>query len=242
MAITVVQTADPTGNPPWNFGSNVTAGNTVFAMMYYYNTGGSPGTISSVQLGGSTVTGTIAFFNSGTTGAINSASDAGNVASIGFWMLPNCPGGQKALDATITASVLGVVMYEVSGMGATPALDKSNSGSSIASTALSSGASGNITAAPEFIMAGGMEFGGAGSTNPAGGWTYVNPSGDIWGGYQIAAASGGSYTWTQTSGGLPWAAGIITVPGLAAAAAARVPGQLVRAQIPQNRSGLFYVG
>ena len=210
MAISVVQTATNASNPPCTFASNVTAGNTVILVACYYTTSGTPATASGVKLGGSAVTGTVAFFDSGATGGVNSASDGGNVASVSIWMLPNCPGSQKAVDITTTGSNIGQVAYEVAGLGATPTLDKSTSGSGITSATIDSGSTGAITSAPEFIVAGSMIFSGAGAGAPSG-FTYVHPSGDLWAGYQIAASSGGSYDWQQTSAGNPWAAALVTI-------------------------------
>jgi hypothetical protein len=213
VAITVVQTATGTGNPPFSFGSAVTVGNTVILFTPGYSTTGSTPSTGSVKLGGNTITGTEAFFNNGTTGGIASASAGGNVAYASLWMLPNVQvAGQTAVDITFTAgnSGIGGVAWEVSGLGPSPQLDQSSSGTSVSATTNSSGTTPAITGAPEFIAAGAMMFSGAGAGSPAG-FTVSNPSGDCWAGYQIATSSGGTYTWSQTSAGTPWSAIIATV-------------------------------
>jgi hypothetical protein len=210
MTISVVQTAQQTSNPPITFGSAVTAGNSVVLVAACYDTAGTPVTVSGVKLGGSTVTGTVALFNPGGTGAVNSASDGGNVACVSVWLIPNVSGGQTTVDYSSAVSNIGSVAYEVSGLTASPALDQSASGSSISSSTATSGATGAITGAPEFVVGGAMIFSGAGAGAPSG-FTYVNPAGDIWVGYQIPTSSGGTYTWTQTSAGQPWAAAVATL-------------------------------
>jgi hypothetical protein len=214
VTISVVQTATGTSNPPASFASGVTAGNTVFLVATYYDTNGTQPapSASSVKLGGSVVSGTVALFNAGTTNGVNSAADgSNNVACIGFWMLPNCPGGSTAVDITTGANNIGQVAYEVAGLGSSPVRDVSTSNTAITAGAVDSGTTSGITNAPEFIIGGAMVFGGAGAGAPSG-WTYVNPSGDQWIGYQIATSSGGTYNWHQAAGGSePWAAGVATI-------------------------------
>lgn len=211
MAISVVQTASHSGNPPATFGSAVTAGNTVFlAATGYTTTSGNPST-SAAKLGGSAVTGTVAFFNNGTTGGILSPLSAGNGAYISIWMLPNIPGGGTTVDVTFAgqSGIIGQVAYEVAGLGASPVLDKKTSGGSATGTAVDSGSTGAITGSPEFVLGCSMAFVGI-SSGPSG-FTAVHPAGDMWAGFQIATSSGGSYDWQQTSSGNPWSAGLVTV-------------------------------
>jgi len=227
MAISVVQTATGTGNPPFSFGSAVTVGNTVILVVPGYSTTGSSPSTGSVKLGGNTITGTVAFFNPGTTAGVASANDGGNVAYVSIWMLPNVQvSGQTAVDVTFTAgnSGIGGVAYEVSGLGTSPSLDQSTSSSGITSTAVDSGTTSAITAAPEIIIGGAMIFSGAGAGSPAG-FTVSNPTGDCWAGYQVATSSGGTYNWHQAAGGgNPWTAALVTIQGTAAAP---TPSQVV---------------
>lgn len=217
MTISIVQSNGAAGNPPNVFGSPVTVGNTIFIVAASYNTAGGNVTTSSPTLGGAAVSGSVAFFNSGSTNGVNSASASGNVAYIGIWMLPDVQAsGQTSVSYTVTnaAGSIGSVIYEVSGMGNSPALDQSSSGSSISATTADSGATGGITASPELILGAAMIFSGAGAGHPSG-FTFINPSGatDLWAGYQIALSSGGTFDWQQTSAGTPWSAAIVTVPG-----------------------------
>jgi hypothetical protein len=128
-------------------------------------------------------------------------------------MIPNVPAGGTTVDYTAANfnGMIGQAIYEVAGLGPAPVLDKSNSGGAGTGTAVSSGATGAITGAPELVLAGTMAFAGTPATNS--GWTCLQPSGgaDLTAGYQIATSSGGSFTWSQTSSGSPWAAGIVTV-------------------------------
>lgn len=219
MAISVVQTQTGTGNPPVAFGTAVTVGNTIILIGLSYSTSGGNSTTSSVTLGGSTVTGTVAFFNPSTFAGVNCyGSLSSELPYICIWMLPNVQAsGQTSVDVTFTGfgtgGVIGMTLYEVSGLGTTPGLDVSNFNSSTTATTINPGSSGAIRSSPEFIVAGSMSFGGAGS--PSGGWTTQNPSTDYWTGQQIATSSGGSYSWSQTGAGVPWVsviAAIATVP------------------------------
>jgi hypothetical protein len=253
MAISVVQTATGTGNPPVTFASNVTAGNTVILAAPCYDTGGTNNTVSSVLLGGSAVTGTVAFFNPGSTGGVNSGSLGGNVAYISIWMLPNCPGGQNSVDYTFSGSQVGQVAWEIAGLGTSPSLDQSSSGSSTTLGTSDSGTTSAITAAPEIVIGAAMIFSGAGASSPAG-YTVSNPTGDLWAGYQIVTSSGGTYDWQQTGAGQPWAAAIVTIQGTAAAPApvqvvlrapyrpppppAKPPAQFITGQLPAPPAAL----
>lgn len=212
MAISIVQTATGTGNPPVTFASPVTVGNTVILVAPVYNTTGGTNSITGVKLGTNVIPGTIAFFNNATTGGINSASSGGNVAYISIWMLPNIQvSGQTAVDYTPSGSQVGQVAFEVAGLGTSPSLDQSASNSGIVTGAVVAGPTGAITGAPELIVGGAMIF--AGATGAPAGFTTANPTGDCWAGYQIATSSGGTYTWSQTSNGNPWAVALATVLG-----------------------------
>lgn len=234
MAVSVVQSIAHVGNPPATFGSNITAGNTVFIIASgYTTTSGNPST-GTVKLGGGTVSGTLAFFNNGTTGGILSPLSAGNGAYICIWMLPNVQlAAQTAVDITFTGAsgVIGQAIYEVSGLGSNPVLDVSNSGSAGTGTTVSSGSSGAITSATEIVFGGTMAFAGTPATNS--GWVCLQPAGgsDLTAGYQIPVSSGGSYTWSQTSSGSPWAAFVAAVKPTPAAAPV-YPLTQARAKLP----------
>jgi hypothetical protein len=245
--VNIVQTAVGTGNPPVTFASPITVGNTVILIAPCYNTGGSNNTVSAVKIGTNTIPGTFACFNPGTTGGVNSASSGGNVAYISVWVIPNIQvSGQTQVDYTPSGSQVGQIAYEVSGLGTNPTLDQSASGSGITTGTVTTGATGAITGAPELIVGGAMIF--AGATGAPAGFTTANPTGDCWGGYQIAVSSGGTYTWTQTGNGNPWAAALATILGTPAAPVpvrmlisapwrpppppGRVPTQVITGQTP----------
>lgn len=210
MTISVVQSQDASALPV-TFTNPVTAGNSVFLVIIAATFSG--GTISSTAptLGGSSVPSSQAFFNPLTVSGINSPLAGSNGAYFAIWLLPNCPGGSTTVSASITGSFIGGIAYEVSGLGGSPGLDQSSSGSSNASTAIDSGTTGAITAAPELILAGAATFSGSGA-GPGAPWADLSPNGNSWAGYQIAVAAGGTYDWAQTgTSAEPWAAGIVTV-------------------------------
>lgn len=213
MTVSVVQSTSHAGNPPASFGSNVTAGNTVLLVVAGYTTAAGNPTTSAVKLGGISVSGTVAFFNNGTTGGVLSPLSGSNAAYLAIWMMPFCPGGQSAVDVTVSGAsgVIGQVIYEIAGLGSTPILDKSSSGGSATGTALSSGATGNLTTGPEFVLGASMAFAGVPATNS--GWTCLQPAGgaDLTAGYQIPLVGGSSFTWAQTTSGSPWAGAVISL-------------------------------
>jgi hypothetical protein len=212
VTISVVQAQDA-GSLPVTFSNPVTAGNTVFLVIIGATFSGATVSSSAPTLGGSSVSGSVAFFGSGGVNGINSALAGNNGAYFSIWMLPNCAGGSEAVSATVSGSAVGGFAYEISGLGASPGLDKSSSGSSSGSTAIDSGSSGAIGFAPELILGGAATFSGSGA-GPSSPWANLSPNGNSWAGYQIAVSSGGSYDWAQTgSSAEPWAAGIATVRG-----------------------------
>lgn len=232
MAISIVQTATGVGNPPVAFASPVTVGNTVILIAPTYSTSGTQPSTSAVKLGGNTITGTVAFFNPGINNGVNSTTGTGNVAYVSIWMLPNVQvSGQTAVDVTNSGGGIGQVAYEVAGLGTSPSLDQSASGSSTSSSSLTTGATGAITGAPEIVIGASMTFGGAGA--PAG-FTAVNPTTDLWAGYQIASSVGATYTWSQSAAGTPWAAGLVTI--LATPSAGLMPPVWKTAPVYQPRT------
>lgn len=216
MAISIVQTANNGGAFPINFTSNVTAGSTVFFVAQCYGAGNM--TCNTPTLGGSTVSGTTAFFNAGTTNGLNQLT-GGNVMFLTMWMLPNCAGGSKNVTTSIsgTSGQVGVIVYEVSGLGTSPTVDKIANASGSA-TAMDSTSTAAITSASEFILGAAATFAGSGA-GPTSPWTVIGPSTHAFAGYQIASSSGGTYDWAQTASasGSPWDAAVVTIAATVAA-------------------------
>jgi len=213
VAISVVQTAAWV-NSAWTgtFGVNVTAGNTVFLAASGYNTTSVTISSSAPTFGGGSVSGAAKILEQAYP-YDGAATDYGAV-----WMLPNVAGGSASFGLTMTNSqaitAVGIMAWEVSGLGTGPVTDQSVSADG-ASTAVSSGATGAIASAPEFVIGFGVQDATV-TTIPGAPWasTSVNPgtNNNSFTGYQIATSSGGTYTYSATATvTAKWAAGTVTV-------------------------------
>jgi hypothetical protein len=215
MTITVVQTAKIPDTWSGSFPGNVTAGNTLILVPTAYTNTGSAMSSSAPLYNGASVTGAAKLIdvNSGATNGVYTA----------IWMLPNVTGGHTSIGITMTgensspfAGSVGLTAYEVSGLGTSPALDKSHSSSATTGTAVTSGASGNITAVPEIVIGSIIIFGQAMNTvgSP---WTesqYANKYSLL--GYQVVTSGSSSYTYSQTgAASAAWCGAIATVKGTA---------------------------
>jgi hypothetical protein len=191
------------------FGSGVTTGSTLFFNPYSYDSGatisaGTPKYNGSAYASASQLIG-------------ESSAGAGNVFSA-TWMYPDISsgGGTTVSLACINGNVdgnVGSVAYEVSGLGATPALDRSAGQSHTGSSALvTSGATSAIQFAPEFVLGTAVIY-GASPGAPAGFTNAYNIAGGFCvSGYQIPVSSGGTYAYdTGTSGPNDYAATVATV-------------------------------
>ena len=217
MALAVVQAGNNSGGgSSGTFTSALTAGNTVLLVVQGYASNAALSS-SAPKIGGAPVTGASLLTSA-------QANPTGNTVYTGTWMLPAVSGGQTTCSVTFTGGTcIGLFWYEVSGLGASPALDKSNSGTSANGTA-NSGASGAITAAPEIVL--GASVGYSLSQNaPSSPWVSQSQfSAFCWAAYQIVTSSGGSYTYSQTATGTaPVAATVDTIKGTAAAASGPEP-------------------
>lgn len=198
-----------------SFGSNVSAGDTIFLVATGYTTSAVSISTSSPMFNGSTP--------AGSTKLIEAQSPGINSVYSAIWMLPNVAGGASSVSLTITNSqgqgsnAVGLVAYDVAGLGHNPTLDTSNTATGTTNHP-SSGASGAIGHVPEFILAGLVGYGLVMSDVGAP-WTEVQfPDGYNLTGYQIVTSSGGSYTYSQTgSSAANWVGGIVTVYAGAAA-------------------------
>lgn len=213
MTISVVQTATIADAWSGSFAANVAAGNTVFLVVTAYSSSGATMSSSSPTFNGSPVTGATQLVS------INSGSGSSVYTSI--WMLPNVSGGAKTVSVTVSgedtppfAGAVGLLAYEVAGLGASPALDKSHTSSATSGTAVTTGASGSITAVPEIVIGSVVIFG---QTMPAVGspWTstqFANQFSSA--GYQIVTSGSSSYTYASTAAAsAAWCGGIVTVKG-----------------------------
>lgn len=225
MTISVVQSGQAgAAGASWavTLGAGTAVGSTLFYAASAYNSGSPTLSTSSPLLDGSPVTGAV---------KLASAVNAATIRTlIDVWMLPNVPGGKTACGITVSGSQginnVGLVVFEVAGLGSAPALDQGtptpsppttgNSGSSSnPNTAVNSGTTGAIGSAPEFVIGGACIDQSTASI--AAGFTGLATGGDTntWAGYQIPVSSGGTYSWAQTAGAnANWAAAIVSVtPG-----------------------------
>lgn len=241
MSISVVHDTTITGATSGSIPST-TAGNCLVALIGTHSSGGTD-VVTGVTLGG--LADNFAKFTSQAAGVANpGVADA-------IWLDPNCAGGQTAIAIQPTTGPTGsrvaalsyIRVLEVSGLGATPTLDKRAGVLSTAgTTSWSSGATAATANAVELIlgMASMGQFVGATDTihGPASPWVNGTPYNDGGGfmhgsGYQIASATG-AFTYAGTTNGFdfyvalvaaiaPSAGSDATVTGLTATATAAAP-------------------
>lgn len=219
MAITVVQAAQAgngAGSNPQggDFGGNVTAGNSVLLAVTTFSSSNVSITSSSPTLGGAPVTG------ASKIAEVQSAYTASFTAYVAIWLLPNTGGGATSFGLSLTNGVtansqIGLLAWEVSGLGTLPALDQSHTGSGAGASA-SSGTTGATTVDAEIVLGVIMGLDGLTGTpaSPAG---YANQNiggaqDASVGGYQIQSSSGSTYAYANANGGSNvWAAAVVTV-------------------------------
>lgn len=212
MAISIVQTPAPSSGATNTFASAVTAGNSVILGIGAFAFSNAAITSSAPLLGGSSVTG-----SSQLVAELSPFSTGSGVVYYAFYLLPNIPGGATSVAVTVGGggTAFGLWAWEVSGLGSSPTLDQSAKNGNGNSLNPSVGPSGAITAAPELVLGAGIMLGVA-LASPGAPWTVeAGGSNFAWAGYQIATSSGGTYTWSQSSGGSAnaWSAVIATVEG-----------------------------
>lgn len=220
MAISVVQAAQ-LGNPSTSsytltFGSAVTTGNTLLIGITSFASSNVAISSSPPTQGGSSVTGTVKLAE------VQSAFTGGFTGYAALWMLPAVTSTSTAIASTVTNGVLsnsqiGMLGWEVAGLGATPAADQSSTASG-ASTSATSGTTGATTHAAEIITGVLMGLDGlTGTPTTPAGYTNQNitsgPAGTAsCGGYQIQSSAGSTYVYANTNGGTDvWAGVIATV-------------------------------
>ena len=210
MTISVVQTAWISAGFSGSFASNVTIGNSIVIAATGYN--GNNGTaISSSGLlyNGASQAGTV---------KLTDLQSGGGTGSdyLAFWLIPDVQSSAKTLAITmtnsLTGSFVGIAAWEVSGLGASPALDQSSIASGGTTAAQSSGTTGAITGAPEFI-AGALVQDGTPGTLPGSPWSanIVSGTTNTAAQSQIVVSSGGTYAYNVGAGNANWVSGIVTV-------------------------------
>lgn len=212
MAISIVQTPAPSSGASNTFASAVTAGNSVILGIAAFSFSNSAITSSAPLLGGSSVTGA-----SQLIAELSPFSTGSGVVYFAYYLLPNIPGGATSVSVTVGGggSAFGLWAYEVAGLGTSPSLDQSVKNGNGNSANPNSGTTGAITAAPELVLGAGIMLGVA-LTSPGAPWTVeAGGSNFAWAGYQIVTSSGGTYNWSQSSGGSTnaWSAVVATVEG-----------------------------
>ena len=226
MTISLNQSPLVLGSYSGSLASAAAAGDTLLYVVTAYTTSGSTISSSAPLYNGASVTGATQL-----KAVQASGTDAVYTA---IWMLPSISGSHTSVAITVSGDTVpgdtktvGLTVYDVAGLGSSPALDKGNTASGTG-TSVTSGASGNITQLPEFVLGSYVTFGqtiataGAPWTEPAQLTDQFQSSG-----YQIITSGTASYTYAQTDGASSaWAGAIVTLYAGGAAAAA-TPGPLV---------------
>jgi hypothetical protein len=220
------------------FGAGVTAGDTLFFNVFSYDSGA---TISA---------GTPKYNGSAYASAsqlIGESSAGGNNVFSATWMYPaiGSGGGTTVNLACVNGNVdgnVGSVAYEVSGLGSSPALDRSAGQSHTGSSAtVTSGTTSAIQFAPEFAVGTAVIF-GLSPAAPAGFTNLFNSAGGFCvAGYQIPTSSGGTFAYnTGAANANDWTATIATVYAGGAAVSGQVQ-PLATLPAPRRRPARAYV-
>jgi hypothetical protein len=187
------------------FTNNVAATNAVVVIGTCYQGGGTGVTFSGGNGGGSTSP--TLTYQPPLSGGANST-----VRQV-VYVFANVPGGVKTFGFTAsTGSLYDCKAYEVSGLGASPTIDKTVSNTGTSSLDPSSGTTAAITAPGELVIGSSVIYGVA-SASPGGSWTATgDPQDWSWAGYQLPSSSGGTFSWSQTSTTAQnWVASIVTI-------------------------------
>jgi hypothetical protein len=209
MPVTVAQFGVINGAWSGSMGQNAQPGSTLYLFPFCYN--GSAMASSNPQFAGSPVPGAAAFAPGQNAG--------GGLVYGACWQLPDIAGGSELVSVTnsgngIVDANVGLGYIEAQGLGIAPVLDPvapnpvPGSGSTGAITA---GPVGPVTDSPDLILAFGIAF-GQNVAGPGGAWTSKTPSSFSIVGYQVAAASGGAYTYPVGSAATAgWYAAVLAV-------------------------------
>jgi hypothetical protein len=211
MAISLNQTPTVLGAWTGSMGSAAASGDTLFYVATAYSAAGSAISSSAPLYNGSSVTGATLLEHDQSSGT--------NSVYTGIWMLPNISGAHTSVAITMSgqdtppdAHTVGLSVFDVAGLGASPAQDKGTA-SAGTSSAVTTGASGSITTTPEFVLGSLVIFGE--TLAPVGApWTEPTQLSDDFclTGYQIITSGSSSYTYNKTaSGSAGWAGAIVTV-------------------------------
>lgn len=215
MTISVVQSGAIPAGWSGNMGQAAAAGNTLFLIPLGFGNNGSPMSTSGPEYNGASVSGTLKLAEEQCT-SVDKTYGA-------IYMLPNLPSSSEAIAITMNNSLainnVGLGYIEVSGLGASPSADPGSptvaTSGSTPTTAISCGPTPALSDAPEIVIAcAGNDQ--SGTSLSSGGWTGFSVDGlsNAWVGYQVATSSGGTYSWSQTSGpDSNWMAAIASVYG-----------------------------
>jgi hypothetical protein len=229
VTISVVQSVIINNGFSGNFAAAVTTGNSIVLIASGYNAGGTGMNSSNPLYNGAAVTGAVKLID--VTGGAGGFPDD----YIAAWLLPDVQSSGTSLSITVTnsasAAYVGIGAYEVAGLGTSPVPDKTSSGSGAGAGNQDTGSTGAITYAPEFVIAGIVQDGTAGTT-PGTPWSapLLFGSQNTIVSYQIVTSSGGSYDYDATAGNANWGAVIATI------AATLPPAVTLRAAPPLKGS------
>jgi hypothetical protein len=202
VGYTIVQTAQSADfGDTLAFDDGTTPGNTVLVACFGYLTGS--GTLNYGSVFAADVAATL-------LKSIQSVAADSPVIGIAFFYSTDIAGGttECSFEPGGSTSAASIFAWEIEGdLPAILVIDQQNAAAANSGEAVSSGPTGDITAAPEIIFGAGVAY-GVGIGEPTGGWTYLSDeAGYCWAGYQTAAEEGSSYTWGQTaSSTATWAA------------------------------------
>jgi len=227
-----------------SFGGNVGTSDTLFAAITGYASTNVTISSSNPQFNGSAVTGAVKILEA------SYPYDSSNTVYAAVWMFPPPSGGWAAsagpiavtVTNSLTISNVGIIAYDVAGLGATPATDQLATADGN-SAAPSSGATGVTLFANEFVLGILVQDVGQ-NTGPGAPWsTQVATDGDTnsISAYVLPSAAGTAYTYSDTTtGSARWVAGVVTIyAGGTATVTATQPSATV--PVPRRRPARAYI-
>lgn len=228
MAIAVVQSAavlNP-GSGAGSFASSTTTGNCVVVLVFTYNGSNVTVSTSAATLGGSAD-------NFSQAAHVQSGYSGSDTQFLSAWVDPDCAGGKTAIAVTASNATwingAGMVLYELSGVATSSAVDVTSTSSGTTGTAMTSGTTAATGTANE--MAVGAVYPDNGMTAYSGTYTNVHLGTSLASAGTLALPSSGSttaYTGTGVTGA--WAGLVITLKPRTAAVSGS--GLLVSALFP----------
>lgn len=173
-----------------------------------YNSSSAAMSGAAPTLGGGSVPGTVQLFS------VQSATSVADTVWVAAWLLPDVPAGATAVAVAVTGSsssadAASIWVAEFSGLGSSPVIGTSSTGSGTSGTSLDPG---GVTAAAGTLVIGGAIAYGRTVTAPGSPWRAIHVTSTDYSatGWRVPASGTVDYACTIAAAA-PWAAGIAVI-------------------------------